>query len=95
MLTWLYNTIVYTESIPYFYKRGLIVPIPKAGKDQSYKDNNRGITLLPTIYKLFEKILLYREKAWLSDNNVRDDIQGAAQEQCSSQHTSMLLQKVI
>ena len=42
------------EKVPAHYKRGLIVPIPKPGKDSSSKDNNRGITLLTVIYKLFD-----------------------------------------
>ena len=55
-------------------KRGLIVPLPKPGKDPTYKDQNRGITLVPVIYKVFENILIDREKEWFEELNVIDDI---------------------
>ena len=71
------------------------MPIPKAHRDKSIKDNNRGITLLPVLYKLLERILFKRERKWFSDNDVIAEIQGAGQAHCSSLHTSMLLQELI
>ena len=61
-VTWLMNSMVKLEIIPKFYKKGLIVPIPKANKDHTIKDNNRGITLLSVLYKLIERIIIKREK---------------------------------
>ena len=94
-LTWLMNSFVVCESIPLQCKKGLIAPIPKPGKDCSYKDNNRGITLLTVIYKLFEKILLMRENDWFLKYEVCDEIQSAGQERCSCLHTSFLTQECI
>ena len=94
-LTWIMNYMVITKSIPQRLKKGLIVPIPKPGKDSSIKDQNRGLTLLPVVYKLFEMIILEREKKWLHENNVISNLQGAAQESCSSVHVSLLLQETI
>ena len=94
-VTWLMNSMVRLEIIPKFYKKGLIVPIPKANKDHTIKDNNRGITLLPVLYKLFERIMIKREKQWLSRNDVTDGIQSAGQDKCSSLHTSFLVQESI
>ena len=94
-ITWVTNMIVMSESIPSLYKRGLLVSIPKSGKDTTVKPNNRGITLLPTLYKLLERIILHREKHWFNDCNVIDATQGAGQEHCSSIHTSMMLQEII
>ena len=94
-ITWLTNTIVLNEEIPNVYKRGLIVSIPKHGKDSVIKTNNRGITLLPTLYKLFERTLMVREEIWFKDQNVIDQTQGAGQSNCSCLHTSMLLQEAI
>ena len=94
-LTFLMNYMVKTKCIPQYLKRGLIVPIPKPGKDSSIKDQNRGLTLLPTIYKLFEMVILDRERKWLCENNIISDLQGAAQESCSSAHVSLLLQETI
>ena len=55
-VTWVLNVIVYQEKIPAYCKKGILIPIPKAGKDSTQKDNNRGLTLLPVIYKILEKI---------------------------------------
>ena len=95
VITWLTNGIIEIERIPQHYKRGLIVPIPKGTKDQTIKDNNRGITLIPVLYKLLERLILNREKSWFSDRSVIDIVQGAGQAKCSSLHTSMMLQEVI
>ena len=51
--------------------------------------------MLPTLYKLLEKIILKREANWFKDENVVDITQGAGQAHCSSLHTSMLLQELI
>ena len=94
-LTWLFNSFVLCEMIPEHCKKGIMVPIPKPGKDCSVKDNNRGITLLTVIYKLFEKVLMEREKEWFSRNDVCDEIQSAGQDKCSSLHTSFLVQECV
>ena len=94
-ITWPMNEMISAEILPQHYKRGLIVPIPKARKGPTVKDNNRGITLLSVLYKLLEMIILEREKEWLERNNVIDELQGAGQDKCSSLHVSMLLQEAI
>ena len=83
------------ETIPEHFKKGVIVNIPKSGKDKTIKDNNRGITLLSVIYKLFEKILISREDSFLHDNQIIDDIQSAGQRKCSSLHSSLLVQETV
>ena len=45
------------------------------------------------MYKILEKIMLNREKVWVS--NVVDELQGAGQEKCSCLHTSMLFQEAV
>ncbi len=91
----LFNSMVECEHIPAQYKQGLIVPIPKGGKDASIKDNNRGITLLSCVYKLFESILLVRMDNWLKHNSVIHELQGAFQDGCSCQQVAMVLQETI
>ena len=93
ILVWIMNTIVETENIPQSLKKGLLCPLPKSRKDPTVKDFNRGITLLNTIYKLLEKIILNREKDWF--NNVCTYLQGVCVDNCSSLHTSMILQEGI
>ncbi len=94
--TVIFNSIIQTEHVPQQFKKGLIVPIPKGGKkDETQKDNNRPITLLPVIYKAFEKALLHRLDKWLLENDVISDLQGAAQAGCSSSDTVLTLQESI
>ena len=94
-MTWIINVIVATETVPTCYKKGLMVPIPKAGKDKTIKDNNRGITLVPILNKLLERVILKRESVWLIDKGVIDEMQGAGHDHCSCLHTSMLVQETI
>ena len=93
VITFVINLIIHSEVIPEYCKKGILVPIPKHNKDKTVKDNNRGITLLPVIFKLLEKVLMEREKSWLQENI--DPIQSAGQPHCSSLHTSFLVQEVI
>ena len=58
ILTALYNSISEHESVPDNMKRGVIIPIPKRAKDASIHNNNRCITLIPIIGKIYEKLLL-------------------------------------
>ena len=92
-IAWLFNALSVLEIIPSSFKKGLIVSIPKRHNDLSVKSNHRGITLLPVLYKLFEGIMLERENEYFS--NVMHELQGAAQERCSSIHTSMVVQEAI
>ena len=94
-ITWLINSITGIEKFPRYFKKGLIVPIPKSNKDCTIRDNNRGITVLPIFYKLFENVLLERESEWLKQQQVTSDLQGAGQQHCSSLHSSLLVQEAI
>ena len=66
---------------------------PKQDKDQTLKDNNRGITLLPIFYKMLENIMIMREKEWIKENT--NSIQSAGIEKCSSLHTSFIVQEAV
>ena len=60
-LTQLFNLLVECKYVPQSLKHGNIIPIPKSkDKDPTDPSNYRGITLLPTICKLLEKIILTR-----------------------------------
>ena len=54
----LFNTIIDKNQIPQEWETGLVIKIHKKGTKKS--ENNRGITLLPTAYKLFAKIIKNR-----------------------------------
>lgn len=64
-ITKIFNKILATGQIPNVFKSGLINPIHKKGKDSSYMDNYRGITVSSIFGKLFEAALLNR----ISDAN--------------------------
>ena len=64
-LTWLMNGMINSCVIPPRLKKGLIVSIPKPNKDCLIKENNRGLTLLPTYYKILEKLIMMRENGWI------------------------------
>ena len=94
LLTILFNAITKTEHVPAHFKKGTVIPIPKGvDKDLSQHDNYRGITLLPVLGKLYEKLLLQQSEP-LFDAAI-DDLQGAAHRGCSSLHTSFLLRETI
>jgi len=95
ILTGLFSAMMRTERIPSELKMGVIVPIPKGNKDHTEMDNNRGITLIPVIGKLYERALLDRHLSWSRENQIIDDLQGAGQEHCSSLHTTWLLREAI
>ena len=57
----LFDNILVTGMIPVKFKHGLIITLHKvAGKSFSNPDNYRAISLLPSVAKIFEKILLNR-----------------------------------
>ena len=56
ILTKLYNKCIENETFPQILKQSQIIPIPKINPPTSATDF-RPISLLPTISKVFEKIL--------------------------------------
>ena len=94
-LTKIYNSITYTEHVPMQFKIGIMLPIPKGDKDKYIQDNNRGITLLSSIAKLYESAYVGRLRKWVRENKLIDDLQGAAQEKCSSLHSNWLVRETI
>jgi Reverse transcriptase (RNA-dependent DNA polymerase) len=59
-LTEIYNACLKTSYFPTCWKIGKVVAIPKPGKDHSLPGSYRPITLLPTIGKMLEKMILNR-----------------------------------
>ena len=93
IITWLLNGMIKYAEIPQRLKKGLIVSIPKPNKETLIKGNNRGLTLLPTIYKILEKIIMYRENEWIQ--NTICPVQSCGKEHVSCLHTSFLVQQAV
>ena len=94
-ITKLFNLITMYEYVPEHFKKGTIIPIPKGSKCRSKQDNYRGITLLPVLAKLYEKCIVRRVEQWAKESNLFDNLQGAAQENCSSLNTAWLVKETI
>jgi len=94
-ITTLFNTVLRNEKIPTGWKRGLLIPIYKGnGKSKHDTDSYRPVTLLPTLYKLFEKIVDDRLRSFLSENLVCKQQQGF-QRNVSCVTTTFNLQETI
>ena len=78
---------------PESLKCGAIVPIPKGNKDQSDPNNSRGITLLSTLSKVYDKLLLKRYEHWYKDK--LSSLQGIADDCSSSLTTALILHEAI
>jgi hypothetical protein len=52
------------------WKHAVVIPIPKPGKDPSNPSNYRPISLLSSISKVFERIILKRLNTFVSTQNV-------------------------
>ena len=78
---------------PECMKRGIIIPIPKGKKDHSDPNNYRGITLLSTLSKVYDKILLKRYENWF--RTTLSNLQGVAEKGGSSINTALLLHEAI
>lgn len=61
-VTRVYNGILRTGHFPSTWKMGKVIALPKPGKDRRNPTNYRPITLLPTLAKLFERLMLKRLK---------------------------------
>jgi hypothetical protein len=87
-----FNHLRQTCYIPDHFKKGIRIPVFKGGnKDKLNKDDYRGITLLPTISKLYEMTLMDRAENWFLQK--MDDMQGAGRKGGSCIQTSMILRE--
>lgn len=61
-LMYILNACLKLKYFPATWKQAVIIPFPKPGKDKLFASNYRPISLLPTLGKVFEKIILSRLK---------------------------------
>ena len=60
LLARIFNAVLHTHHFPQTWKHSQVISILKPGKDQALLSSYRPISILDTIGKLFEKILLAR-----------------------------------
>ena len=94
-LTWLFNVMTKFECVPQYFKRGIIIPIPKGLKDKQFQDNYRGITLIPVIAKVYEKCIMKRVEKSRCIIEAIDELQGVTKAKCSSLHVAWLVREVM
>lgn len=75
LITYIFNAIMRTGYFPETWKISQILMIPKPGKDETKVDSYRPISLLPTLSKLFEKMLLQKLKPILHEKKIIPDHQ--------------------
>ncbi len=94
----LMNGIFHVEKLPKVLKRGVLITIHKGViKYLDDRKNHRGITLLNSVYKLLEMIMLQRINAWANCKGIKfpSDQQGAYQKQLCSVMTAFNMQETI
>ena len=74
-LTYIANAILKQAYYPMAWKKALVIPIPKAKKDNTNPENFRPISLLSSLSKVVEKVILSRLTKHLDDNKVIIDEQ--------------------
>jgi hypothetical protein len=73
LLVLLFNAILVTQHFPSVWKQARVISILKPGKDPALPSSYRPISLLDTISKLFEKILLARILHEVSERGLMRD----------------------
>ncbi|GFY61795.1 RNA-directed DNA polymerase from mobile element jockey [Trichonephila inaurata madagascariensis] len=73
-----------TTRIPQQNGNTLITVIPKAGKDPRFADNYRPISVISSLGKIFEKILLNHINKGCEDNNRTPDFQHGFRQRTST-----------
>lgn len=68
LLTHIFNTIIADKTFPSSWKKAVVTPIPKSPNPTSHKDF-RPISVLPSISKILEKILLAQISHHLDNSN--------------------------
>ena len=90
----LFNTILKSGTYPSEWSMGIIVPIHKKG-DTTDVNNYRGITLLPSLGKLFTQILNTRLNMFLDKNDILPKEQAGFRKGHSTIDNIMVLKSLI
>jgi hypothetical protein len=91
----IYNAVLFTKNFPPVWKHARMISILKPGKDPALPSSHRPISLLDTIGKLFEKILLARILHEVNEHGlVRDDRFGFRPRHSTSLQLASLVERI-
>jgi hypothetical protein len=94
-LVLLFNAILLTHHFPSVWKHARVISILKPGKDPALPSSYRPISLLDTIGKLFEKILLARILHEVSERGLmRDEQFGFRPRHSTSMQLARLVERI-
>jgi exonuclease III len=95
-IAYLFNAILRCVAIPDAFKRGVIIILHKGGNKPKDKLNSyRGITLLPTLNKVFEKCISRRMDHFITSHNFPPQLQYASKQKHSTVSLSYAIQETI
>lgn len=86
LLFHIYNSCMLLQYFPRYWKHAKVVVIPKLNKDHSNPNNYRPISLLTSLSKILEKILLIRLNSHIDTNNTIPNFQFGLKARHSSNH---------
>lgn len=92
-LTYIFNACLTLSYFPKVWKRSLTVPIHKPGKPIRKVSSYRPISLLSSMSKLFERIVLSRLNTYVSDHNLIPNEQFGFRSSHSPTHQVLRLMK--
>lgn len=78
-----FNAIFIKEEMPISFRKSIIVPLFKKG-DPNVAANYRGLSLIDTVCKIFNNILLNRIEDWLEKNKILNEFQAGFRKQYST-----------
>lgn len=85
-LMYVFNTCMLISYFPKIWKKANILAFPKPNKDKLFPQNYRPISLLPTLSKIFEIIILNRIKKFEGNNNIMREEQFGFRDKRSTIH---------
>ena len=88
----IYKYCIKFNYFPQIWKNAKIIMLPKPGKDPTIPDNLRPISLLPTLSKILEKLILQNLKKEIFDKKIIPDYQFGFR---NSHSTSLQLARLI